>query len=882
MNITIARLLSGEADNRVLPFFWQHGEDESTLREYMGAIQESGCGSVCVESRPHPDFCGPKWWRDMDVILDEARRRKMKVWILDDSHFPTGFANGAVLKAPPDLCREGIFCNSVEAPENAGAFRIDLNEQKITEPPETKIPYPMSKYMKAEPARRFGGDRLLGVSALCPATGETADLSPFVERGVLNWEKPAGAWTVCVCGASRNLGYHRDYINMLDRNSCKLLLEAVYEPHWQHYKDDFGTTIAGFFSDEPELGNGTLYTMENVLGTEQDLPWSSALEQKMDQALGNNWAIRLPLLWKQGNSDETARVRWAYMDALTGLVRENFSYQVGNWCRAHGVKYIGHIIEDNGHHCRTGSSLGHYFRGLEGQDMSGIDDIGGQVLPQGEDEPKLNQYRQPRNGEFYHYGLAKLAQSAAAIEPAKRGRALCEIFGNYGWAEGVHLEKYLADHFLVRGINYFVPHAFSPKAFPDPDCPPHFYAHGRNPQFRHFGKLVCYMNRVATLMSTGKSVTPVAILYHGEAEWATGSAMPFEKPLRALYDAQFDCHVLPSDIFANPGFYHTELGPTLCVNGQKYDVFVVPTADYITREAAAGLAALHEAGMPVLFAEKRARALCNSAESVPPALAECPVMPLSGLADAVRCLGVAAPVLQPAGNRVRILHIEAQNPIYMLVNEAADVYRGVVTLPSTGSCYAYNAWDNRLEYAECLPGPGNARLPVTLEPLKSLILVFEKADGKLPLPVRERGAEIPVSGWRRAVCEGAKYPHFSEFKPVALPDHLAEEKPEFSGYVRYEAKFSAARAEGLCLVISDAAEGVEVFVNGQSAGIQIAPPCRYDLSALAKPGQNDLAIEAATTLERECYPMLDPLHKMLMPKPSAKSGITGTVKLYQE
>lgn len=36
-------------------------------------------------------------------------------------------------------------------------------------------------------------------------------------------------------------------------------------------------------------------------------------------------------------------------------------------------------------HARTGSSLGHYFRGLSGQDMSGIDDIGGQVLPQGED-----------------------------------------------------------------------------------------------------------------------------------------------------------------------------------------------------------------------------------------------------------------------------------------------------------------------------------------------------------------------------------------------------------------------------------------------------------------------------------------------------------------
>ena len=95
--------LAGRPANYIMPFFWQHGEDEATLREYMKAIHESGIGAVCVESRPHPDFCGPKWWEDMDVILDEAKKRDMKEWILDDSHFPTGFANGAVENAPEEL-----------------------------------------------------------------------------------------------------------------------------------------------------------------------------------------------------------------------------------------------------------------------------------------------------------------------------------------------------------------------------------------------------------------------------------------------------------------------------------------------------------------------------------------------------------------------------------------------------------------------------------------------------------------------------------------------------------------------------------------------------------------------------------------------------------
>lgn len=46
---------------------------------------------------------------------------------------------------------------------------------------------------------------------------------------------------------------------MTDPESCKVLLDAVYEPHWKHYAADFGKTIAGFFSDEPELGNAELY-----------------------------------------------------------------------------------------------------------------------------------------------------------------------------------------------------------------------------------------------------------------------------------------------------------------------------------------------------------------------------------------------------------------------------------------------------------------------------------------------------------------------------------------------------------------------------------------------------------------------------------------------
>ena len=71
----------------IFPFLWMHGEDEQTIQQYVRAIHESNLESFCVESRPHPDFAGPLWWRDMEIVLQEAQKMSMKVWILDDTFF---------------------------------------------------------------------------------------------------------------------------------------------------------------------------------------------------------------------------------------------------------------------------------------------------------------------------------------------------------------------------------------------------------------------------------------------------------------------------------------------------------------------------------------------------------------------------------------------------------------------------------------------------------------------------------------------------------------------------------------------------------------------------------------------------------------------------
>lgn len=892
MNSKINRLLNGQGDNYIFPFFWQRGENEETLRTYMQKIDEANMKAVCVESRPHPDFCGPGWWRDMDIILSEARKRNMKIWILDDSHFPTGFANGAMKEQPESLCRQSL-CHRVYECTGGEVLQIEGEELLCPAPFEpTKLDF----YIGEKKPRQFHDDKRIGAVAIKKSEGneETVwlNLDPYIVGNVLKWQIPEGDWKVYIMFLSRNQGYHRSYINMMSFPSCRVQIDAVYEPHFEHYKEDFGTTIAGFFSDEPELGNGHIFENNNLLGRTPDLPWSDELEKDLKITLDDFYLPGLALLWDEGgNSAQTARIRFAYMDAVTALVKKDFSEQLGNWCREHGVKYIGHIIEDNNQHARTGSSLGHYYRGLAGQDMAGIDDIGGQVFPQGEDIDWDEGPFKSRIGEFYHYMLGTMASSAAAIEPKKHGDSMCEIFGAYGWSEGVRLEKYLIDHFLVRGINHFVPHAFSAKEFPDPDCPPHFYAHGNNPQYRHFTELMGYTNRSCELLQGGRHIAKTAVLYHGEAEWV-GKCMYSHRVGHVLLDAQMNYDYIPQDVFKDRKSYRVHIGQgSLWVNTQEYRIIIVPTAQFITAAFAEAVREMTSAGIRVCFINEYPEGICDlpvgdkRANFLEKGILNAEVIQLETVREEVCKAGAAEITIAPQNNRIRYYHYEYGDGdgVYLFVNEGTETYIGTVNLKDMRRVYLYDAWDNMLHPAEYEDGSFH----LELEPRKSIFLVLDQNDGEqLPvqpgifkmLATEKWNVKEMADGWVRSICRSIDYPNFTEKREIRLPDNLASEKKLFSGFIRYENRFIAGNNQRVILQITDAYEGVEVFVNGKSLGIQVVPIFIYDLSSAVKEGSNELVIEVATTLEREMSQIPDQFRKVS--EPTVPSGIAGEIKLF--
>ncbi|MFD0693383.1 glycosyl transferase family 2 [Paenibacillus sp. GCM10027628] len=874
MNSRLNEVLEGKHGNYIMPLVWQRGESEAVIREELTRIDEAGIKAFVVESRPHPDCLGPGWWADLDIIMDEARKRNMRVWAFDDDHFPTGHANGRLKEAPAELRRMFIAERHIDAmgPAKDASFLL-------------------SPWLAA-------GESLIAVIAAKRSgnngelTGELIDVSAQVQDHVLYWEIPEGLWRIFVIVRTQ-VGpdeKYKDYVNPLVAESVRVLIDASYVPYYERYRDDFGRTFAGFFTDEPGFYNdGTIYDFESKLGKKRvSLPWSPDMLPLLDAEFGTAYLSLLPLLWYEANDELTGAVRFAYMNVVSRLYAEHFSGQIGAWCRYHGVEHIGHIIEDNNVHARLGCGSGHFFRSMSGQDMSGVDVVLHQLIP-GFDEASFSWIAGDTDSEFFHYGLAKLASSLGHIDPKKKGRTMAEVFGAYGWAEGLKLMKWLTDHMLVRGVNYFVPHAFSQKEFPDGDCPPHLYARGHNPQYRSYKILNDYTNRMSHLLTGGRHRATAAVLYHAEGEWS-GSAMYFHKPVKELMRHQVDCDVLPVDALLESA---EVANGKLQVGMEDYDVFIVPYADALPAPLLTKLVQMANLRLPIVFVDglplrssqgTDIRSLLSALKSSP----SVNIVALSELAAHVKEQGyidVSAETYEPY---LRYYRYEQPGlDLFFFVNEHPNnAIETKVHLSVGGELFAFDGLQNELLSVASEGTNQGSRVSLTLSPYESILFIAGPEAKSLGASF-DAGQRDDVSGsaaqhlelqgpWTISTADALSYPNFEAWGTMA---HLAnmsspDRLPRFSGTFRYESVLDGDYADRpVKLDLGSAYETVDVWVNGDHIRSRICPPYSFDIGRFLLNGKNNLKIEVTNTLAKQQH---DFFSRFMQQEPS---GLLGPVTI---
>ena len=835
----LSRIINGEMGNYIAPFLWLHNEDDALIKDELCRIRSCGIKAVCIESRTHAEFCREDWWSDVRLILDSCKELGMGLWILDDKHFPSGYANGIYEK--PENRHLRARCIRARRVDIAGPIRAcSVLADEWLELPDDEL------FGAIVCRRGDNGDKF---------SGECFDISDTYSNGRYWFDLPEGLWSVIILIKTEAdiPPKRRCYGNKLCPEATDAYIKEVYEAHYEHFADDFGKTLLGFFSDEPQFHNheSRPYPIVDIGEAFAGYPWHDSLITELEEHFANDLKAMLCRLWYDFEDGSHMSARQIYMDLITRRAGEAFAGRIGNWCEAHGVMYIGHVIEDNGAHRSTGYGLGHYFRAIEGQHMSGVDVVLHQIMPGLTEVSSTGSvsYKEMDN-KLYHYILGKLASSAAHVDPKKQGRAMCEIFGAFGWAEDTQFMKFLIDHFMVRGINYYVPHAFSPKKN-DTDCPPNFFNTGKNPQFKYFGMLMEYINRICTLTDGATHVPTCAVIYDAEASWASDDFTDNRDICKTLYDAQLDYDLISFDDLES-------IDDGGMLNGEYYPVILLPYSKYYSKENLTKLQRL------------KCRTVC-----VGGAVGDYRQVAITDLAEFMekyRDISVSG----ESTKYIRYAHYtNGGKDYYILSNEGMAQTNVLLTLKSyTGGSYVlWDAFENKAVCHSC-----SGSIPLSLMPNNLLVLIpdatLENKNSQLVSELSATG-EILNAEWNIEVCREGDLPNYTYYKTASELINVtgANELPDFTGNIRYTARVTLDESKNKVLDLGDVGTTAEVTINGKHVGTRIFAPYRFDISDAVKNGENTVQITVTNTC---VFEQRDKFSRFMAIKPS---GLLGPIKI---
>ncbi len=833
---------------------WLHGDEtEAQLWQAFRNAVDSGIGELVLESRPHWDYLGPKWWSDLSLVLDWCGKENIKAYLFDEKWYPSGVAGHTIQKLDPDYVRMAVRYQSIRYTGPQSDVSIML--------PWTEAPSRiMGAYAYPTEDGRTNWEGYVDLSDRL-----TVDVSAHM-HGILNalrWDVPQGEWLIVFLIADRC----DDYIDPLNPYAVQAYIDRLFESTKHNLGSYFGKPLAGIFFDEP-----------GYFSEVEKMPYSPYFAEAFAEARGYDPAPYLALLWLE---EEAHPFKYDFFETLNSYYAQTFCRPLQDWCHKNGLELIGHWYEheacpDQGErfmfHQGFGEGPGDFFKVSRYADQGGMDLVGNQVIPGCQNRD--------------YWGLPKLASSAAHMYNLKDDLTLTETFGAYGWHVGLRMMKWLTDWHAVRGVNHYILHAFNPR-FPDLDCPPYYYDGGHNPQWQYFNIYVNYVNRLSALLRGGRHVAPLLVLYPGAMGYA-GRTHAIEDTQRFLQEIQYDYDLISADILAESVFVRDS---AITVHKEQYQGIMVSGQEVITAEVLNKLCEFAGAGAAVMFLYQ------------PPSL----VIGPEGNAKLEKLLGMdnvsvlkshtgmeaylAANGISPTlafsgtGRRgLRVLHrILDGQPFWLLSNEnIAETVAGSISV--TGLCEGRSLTAFEPLTGECWTV--NYPCEITIPPYRALLMfAFDNAypQGQAPAAYRRlagRGKTI--------VPPGTILMHWATGAISGLPSWLTLDSA-YSGTVDYTWQWDYDGSGGeVILDLGEVCETAELAVNGVCAGISIVPPYRFDIGPLLRKGTNTFKVSVTNTVSNKMsvHPELEdicPSWKALRREMAIRTegGLLGPVAIYR-
>ncbi len=463
---------------RSAPFWaWNDKLDTRELSRQIADMARQGAGGLFIHSREglETEYLSEEWMRCVEVSVSEAREQGVEIWIYDEDKWPSGSAGGKVSRSHPrDFTAKAVTAELFEG----------------------ETPDLVKKYLDA----CFCEPELLGVySLVLDSEGYLQGYekiqwkggTPLVEEG-------SRAFLLCRMETSGTSEWynHRAPSDTLNPRAVQNFLEITHRKYEQKLGQEFGKTIKGFFTDEPNFCD----FFSTFTPGRPWLPWSQVFPEFFQKNRGYDPAGILPLLFFHGRGEEKAR--YDFWLTLTELFSQSYMKQLYQWCDERNLELTGHVLYENdlGYSVRvSGASMPHYRY----MHAPGIDILGDQ--------------RQ-------EYLTVKQCTSVA--NQYGRKTAVSETYGCTGWDFSFEGQKRVGDWQFVMGINRRCQHLalYSFSGCRKRDYPPSFNYH--NGWWEHNRILEDYFARLSLCVSLGDVIRDILMIHPMSSFWMqSGSDM---------------------------------------------------------------------------------------------------------------------------------------------------------------------------------------------------------------------------------------------------------------------------------------------------------------------------------------------------------------------
>jgi len=522
---------------------WDGKITEEVIARDLDAFRERGVHIVTLESGYDmgSPYLSEGWLNMVKRTVELARERDMRVWIVDEGKYPSGFAGGKFTTDAPELRMKALVV----------ADRIEL----------------------------AGGDTLTRqlsddiVSAVAVNLLDSTNQILNVQSGELQWTVPEGRWEVilikhdfrssptrAVNNPTRGKDLTNSLCDYLDPAAIRQFIEFTHEQHKKFVGYEFGKTVLGFRGDEPD------YSIRGIA-------WTPQIFARFEERKGYDVRPYVASFFSPRLTEEQKRIKADYWDVWSDLFGESFFRVQADWCAGHNMEYLVHLNHED-KMIDLVRSEGDFFECMQHVQMPGVDAIWNQIWPD-----KMADY-------------PKYASSAAHV--FGRPRAFTESFAAYQTRPDVGQAKWVLDHQFVRGINMvevmFVPASANGQ----------LGLSGWNAT-EQFSSIARYVHRASYLLSQGRPTAQIAV-YHPTSSMWLGDEKSNNHVLhimQQLLEHQRDFDFIDENALSS--LLVLEKGSFRNLSGQSYRTVLIPSVSSISKLALERLQSFATSGGQVIF-----------------------------------------------------------------------------------------------------------------------------------------------------------------------------------------------------------------------------------------------------------------------------------------